>query len=430
MSRCVETACSCLHASNNSYEDCRCRLLTSFVGECEAASVPDEDLLRDWRTIHDCPAHCPSPFVHRDCFRGKCEITCDNLHEVEPCPPMRGVCFSGCFCPDGLVRRNNECVPPAHCRDCVCDGLGDGKFIGFDRRDFRFAGNCTYLLSRNVAASAKNRNEAHTYEILITNRNCITGICTEAITLLYEKHVVQIRRAEHVKDLRVSIDDSRVERFPRNHTWILLDRTPAGDVILLIPFIQLELVAFRHNFAFTLKLPSHIFSDITEGLCGNCNADMESGFEKRDGNITNDVEEFGESWLIEDLSVQLGLSDQTCFSDWRPECTPPPANQDICKKILNLSEFTQCHSIVDPKPYLDCCHDTLCTGGNYCDSLEMYARKCSEAGLCPDWRTKEICPFECSAGDIFFLLKYKNYIYQIKQNCFCKAFLHYLILIN
>lgn len=399
MSRCVETACSCLHASNNSYEDCRCRLLTSFVDECEAASAFDKDLLRDWRTIHDCPAHCPPPFVHRDCFRSKCEITCDNLHEVEPCPPMRGVCFPGCFCPDGLVRRNNECVPPTQCRDCVCDGLGDGKFIDFDRRDFTFAGNCTYLLS-----STKNSSEARMYQILITNKNCVTGICTEAITLLYEKHMVQIRRVEHLKDLRVLIDDSQVEGFPRNYTWIVLDRTPAGDVTLLISSIQLELIIFRHNFAFTLKLPSHIFSDVTEGLCGNCNADTEDGFGKRDGKITNDVEEFGKSWMIEDLSTQLSLSDQTCSSNRQPPCTHPPDNQDICKKILNLSEFTQCHSIVDPRPYLDCCHDALCTGGNYCDSLGMYARKCSEAGLCLAWRTKEICPYECPTGDAFLEL--------------------------
>lgn len=388
--------CSCLHTSNSSYEDCRCRLLTSFVGECEAAIGFGADQLSDWRTAYDCPASCPSPFIHRDCFRSKCEITCDNLHEVEPCPPMRGVCFPGCFCPDGLVRRNNECVPPAQCRDCVCDGLGDAKFIGFNRKDFRFAGNCTYLLSEN----AKSPDRAHAYQILITNGYCATGTCTEAITLLYEKHVVQIKRAERSKELRVMIDNTQVEKFPHNRTWIILDRTSIGDVTLLISFIQLELVAFQQNFAFTLKLPSHIFSDDTKGLCGNCNADAESGFEKRDGEITDDSEEFGRSWLVEDLSTQLGLNDQTCSSNRQLQCMPPPAEEDLCKKLIDLTAFKQCYSIVDPKPYLDCCHDALCTGGNYCDSLEMYARKCSEAGLCPDWRTDEICPYECPKSEL------------------------------
>lgn len=416
VSRCVETACSCLRG-NSSYEDCRCHLLTSFVSECEAAA-PKADL-SDWRTIHDCPTSCPPPFVQRDCFRNKCETTCDNLHELEPCPPMQGLCIPGCFCPDGLVRRNDECVPPVQCRDCVCDGLSNSRFIGFDRRDFSFAGNCTYLLSRNIAENiAKDQNEAHDYQILVFNENCATGTCTKAITLLYKKHAVQIKRIEQSRELRIYIDDSQITEFPYNRTWISLDRTSTGDISLLLPSIQLELVAFQQNFAFTLKLPSHVFGDATEGLCGNCNADAEAGFKKRDGNITNDPEEFGKSWLVDDLLMQLGLSDQTCSSSRQSQCVYPQENEDICKELLSLEEFQQCHNIIDPKPYLDCCHDTLCTGGNYCDSLEMYARKCSEAGLCPVWRTDEICPYECSKGKLlpdFLIIKLFQKVLCIRQ---------------
>lgn len=393
VSCCVENACSCLRA-NNSYEDCRCRLLTSFVSECEAAA-PGTDLSY-WRTVHDCPANCPPPFVQRDCFRNKCEITCDNLHELEPCPPMQGMCFPGCFCPDGLVRRNNECVPPMQCRDCVCDGLGNSKFISFDRKNFGFARNCTYLLSRSIAESAKGQSNAHAYQILVSNGDCDTGTCTEAVTLLYEKHMVQVKRAKRSKELRVFVDDTQVEEFPWiNRTWITLDRTSIGDVALVLLSIQLELVAFQQNFAFTLKIPSHIFSDATEGLCGNCNSDAGNDFKKRDGNFTDDAEEFGRSWLVDD---------ETCSSNRQPQCISPPADQDICRKLLDLEEFRQCHSIVDPKPYLDCCHDALCTGRNYCDSLEMYARKCSEASLCPIWRSNEICPYECPKRE--FLLQF------------------------
>lgn len=407
VSSCVENTCTCLRGNSSSYEDCRCRLLTSFVSECEAAVFGAD--LSDWRRIHDCPASCPPPFVHRDCFRNKCEITCDNLRELEPCPTMQGVCFPGCFCPDGLVRQDDECVPPVRCRDCVCDGLSNSKFIGFDRKDFNFAGNCTYVLSRNVADKvAKGRtHDAHAYQILVSNGDCITGTCTKAVTLLYEKHMMRITRAEESKELRVSVDDSWVTEFPHNLTWLTLDQTSAGDVSLVLPAIQLELVAFRHNFAFTLKLPSHIFDDATEGLCGSCNAEV--GFKKRDGEITDDAKEFGKSWLADDLLTELGLNDQTCSSENRIRCAPPPADQDICRKLLDLEEFQQCHDIVDPKPYLDCCHDALCTDGNYCDSLEMYARKCSEVSLCPAWRTDDICPYECPKG--------KFLVFRLSRRC-------------
>ncbi|EFN85665.1 Hemocytin [Harpegnathos saltator] len=412
VSRCVENSCTCLRG-NSSYEDCRCRLLTSFVSECEAA-VPGADL-SDWRRIHDCPASCPPPFVHRDCYRNKCELTCDNLHELEPCPTMRGVCFPGCFCPEGLVRQNDKCVPPVQCRDCVCDSLGDSKFISFDRKDFSFIGNCTYILSRNVAADAKGWDGPHAYQILISNGNCALGACTEAVTLLHAKHTVRIERADlGSKELRISVDDSRIAEFPYNRTWITLDHeTTARDVSLLLPAIQLELVVFRQNFAFTLKLPSHIFDDATEGLCGSCNADTEAGFRKRDGGITDNVEQFGQSWLADDPSMESSLNDETCSGDERRvRCAPPPADQDVCRKLLDLVEFQRCHSIVDPKPYLDCCHDALCIGGNYCDSLEMYARKCSDVALCPAWRTDDICPYECPRD-----LVYQPCVVGCKETC-------------
>ncbi|CAL1678189.1 unnamed protein product [Lasius platythorax] len=63
----------------------------------------------------------------------------------------------------------------------------------------------------------------------------------------------------------------------------------------------------------------------------------------------------------------------------------------------------QYHSIVFPKPCMDCRYNALCTRRNYCDSLEMCTRKCLEAGLCPVWRTDGICLYKCS----------KNLVYQL-----------------
>lgn len=62
----MENICNCLR-SNHSYDDCRCRLLTSFVTECQAGNLNID--LSTWRSIHDCPVICASPLVHKDCFR-------------------------------------------------------------------------------------------------------------------------------------------------------------------------------------------------------------------------------------------------------------------------------------------------------------------------------------------------------------------------
>lgn len=68
VSSCLESSCSCLDSGNlTSLRECRCRALSTFVAECLAADRNIE--LSAWRSIHNCPAVCEAPFVHKDCFR-------------------------------------------------------------------------------------------------------------------------------------------------------------------------------------------------------------------------------------------------------------------------------------------------------------------------------------------------------------------------
>ena len=64
-------------------------------------------------------AECPDGLVHRDCFHHSCEATCENIKEERACPALQeGVCFPGCFCPDGLVKDGNRCIEPTKCKNC------------------------------------------------------------------------------------------------------------------------------------------------------------------------------------------------------------------------------------------------------------------------------------------------------------------------
>ncbi|KAF6208904.1 hypothetical protein GE061_014646, partial [Apolygus lucorum] len=56
-----------------------------------------------------------------------------------------------------------------------------------------------------------------------------------------------------------------------------------------------------------------------------------------------------------------------------------------------------CHVIVDPAPYVDSCHQSLCAKTSLCTSLEAYARECQNEGICLDWRGV-ICPYNCPPG--------------------------------
>lgn len=114
VSRCLETACDCLKAkevngssstSANAANACKCSILQSFVTECMAAN---ENVHLDiWRSKHECTVNCPAPLVHRDCYRRRCEPSCDTLSQSNECPHLPGTCFPGCYCPEGTVRKGN-----------------------------------------------------------------------------------------------------------------------------------------------------------------------------------------------------------------------------------------------------------------------------------------------------------------------------------
>ncbi|XP_058797462.1 hemocytin [Phymastichus coffea] len=390
---CLESHCACMTGGNLTAQQCRCDALAAYVSTCLAADSSVD--LTNWRSVYDCPAVCDAPFVPKDCFRRKCELSCENLLESDPCPSVDDVCVQGCFCPDGMVRHGDTCVPPAECRDCVCDGLGNSRFVTFDRSNVLFNANCTYMLSRDVADAFDGK---HKYQILVTNGACDEGICTEVITTFYDGHIVQIRKNSDRGQLIAYVDDQQIAYYPFDATWLVIGLTPSGDVQLLMPEIQMEIVAFKRNLAFVLRLPSHTFGGAMEGLCGNCNGRQHDDLKMHDGQLTNDQQEFGNSWAAKNLpdSLNLNVDAEQCSSRTPKSCAEQPSMNGFCEQLLLDVAFARCHGMVNPSPYYLACKDTLCQGGNACANFEAYARMCTMNGACIAWRTPQLCPYECA----------------------------------
>ena len=55
---------------------------------------------------------CPNDMVYKRCGPF-CPPTCDDI-EGSSCS-NRFICEQGCFCPDGTVLKNNECIDPEKC---------------------------------------------------------------------------------------------------------------------------------------------------------------------------------------------------------------------------------------------------------------------------------------------------------------------------
>lgn len=257
ISKCLETACDCLLAASGSLTDikkfskeCKCSMLKIYAVECLA--VDETVHLETWRSVHSCEASCPAPFVHHDCFRRKCETTCSNLQSSE-CTNVPGTCFSGCYCPPGTVRKDATCIPISECRDCVCDGFGKSQYLTYDRKNFTFDGNCTYLLTRDLALQ-----NVHTFQVYATVGACDgktkatqSPTCTQAFHLVYGNHIVHIQKSA-ANALEVIIDGLKLKGLPYNQNWIKI--AEQGKTLnILLPESQVELISLFDTMTFSVR---------------------------------------------------------------------------------------------------------------------------------------------------------------------------------
>jgi von Willebrand factor len=263
ISTCMDTACDCLTAATNGSDNippkdlekaikhCKCSVLKNFAVECMAA---DETVnLELWRSVLDCEAACTAPLIHQDCFRRSCELTCNNMQSSD-CPNVQGTCFSGCFCPNGMVRKGATCVPISECRDCVCDGFGKSQYLTYDRKNFTFDGNCTYLLTRDV--SLKN---VHTFQVFATIGPCDgtkirvnKATCTQALHIAYGSHIVHIQKNFATKNLEVIVDGLKMSSLPYNQNWIKI--AEQGKALnILLPESQVELLTMFEALSFSVS---------------------------------------------------------------------------------------------------------------------------------------------------------------------------------
>ncbi|XP_071530009.1 uncharacterized protein [Panulirus ornatus] len=195
--RCVNTMCECLSGDNHK-DECLCQELTHYVTECleKNPEVP----ISDWRIAAKCYKECGPGEVYRDCFRGKCEKTCENLHDENHCQEEEGSCTPGCFCTPGLVRKGERCVVPEECRDCICEGYGDPHYTTFDRHSYTFNGECSYVAARDTDPRGQHTFQVCDPSLLVRSSLYLLCVSDLAELLLQDSlmFVLQLLTSLHV----------------------------------------------------------------------------------------------------------------------------------------------------------------------------------------------------------------------------------------
>lgn len=97
---------------------------------------------------------------------------------------------------------------------------------------------------------------------------------------------------------------------------------------------KVEVSYYTYSRGFKIRLPSQLYLNKTEGLCGNCNN------EETDDAFSNEV---GLNWLVSKLlkepSLSLPLGEELCQVLPQPECKPLHPDSDPCLKLLDSDLF-------------------------------------------------------------------------------------------
>lgn len=418
ISKCLETACECLKGESltntgdvdKMKDACSCSILQNFVSACLAA---DETIYLDsWRSIHNCYKECPQPLVYKDCYRRRCEPSC-TLLAGDDCPQLPGTCFSGCYCPEGSVRKGDQCLSPSECKDCVCNGYGQSQYLTYDKQNFTFNGNCTYLLTRDTLLP-----DVHTFQVYVTLGMCeqksartsSKSTCSKSLHILYGPHIVHIQRNELKPETLDVLIDGALAPLPYESAWIVVSKRHGNGININFIKSLVELDAQFDDLSFSIKLPGMKYGSKLEGLCGDCNGDPHDDIKANPkSKLPPNSEKLDDillTWLADEPSL---AKEEYCVSEEKSteDCIPLPPESDPCLTILSETIFGQCHLIVEPVTYVSSCQVDMCkTGPNQksaCSYLAAYARECAQNGVCVDWRKHDLCKenIECPAGMVY-----------------------------
>lgn len=89
----------------------------------------------------------------------------------------------------------------------------------------------------------------------------------------------------------------------------------------------------------SVKAPSHKYKGKLEGLCGDCNGDMQDDIKKPDGKKPENTDDFALSWLYENLPG--GQSREECHNEPEEKCEDVSEESDPCMQMLDVHKFGQ-----------------------------------------------------------------------------------------
>ncbi|KAM9852132.1 IgGFc-binding protein [Aulostomus maculatus] len=428
-----------------------CQALASYSEQCREEGI----IIKDWRKILGCPMACQRHSHYEECAY-PCQPSCPYPEKKQTCS---GACVETCVCDEGYVLSAGVCVPAKECgcsyqgryykpgqrfwadeacgRLCECDttlgmvtcskascsseercmlvdgeracrpishatctASGDPHYQTFDGHRFNFQGTCVYQL---VGLCSQNPGLVP-FKVTVQNdhRGSKTVSYTKTVTFSIYGITLTINR-EYPYKVLLNGQLASLPLYYKNELLVFLSGWTA--VVETDAGIK---VTFDWRSTVSVTLPSNYQSAVC-GLCGNYNGEGGDDLTMRNGQIAPDGAKLGESWQV---GLVPGCS-SVCHGPWCQACADSQRKEYRALKYCgiiadNAGPLRDCHSHVDPTPYLENCVFDACHyhghHGAVCDAVEVYVAACQSLGITiRSWRTNNFCPMLCPANSHYSL---------------------------
>ncbi|XP_071062157.1 IgGFc-binding protein [Pseudochaenichthys georgianus] len=446
MNNCVYDMCL-----NKGDKKMLCQALASYSQQCRGEGI----IIKDWRRKFGCPMSCQR-HSHYDICTSPCQPSCPFPDQKSPCP---GACVEACVCDKGYVLSAGVCVPAKSCgcsyqgryykpgqhfwadeacgRLCECDttlgmvtcheascsaqemctvvdgertcrpishatctASGDPHYRTFDGRRFDFQGTCVYQL----VGLCSQQQGLVPFKVTVQNdhRGSKAVSYTRTVTFSIYGITLTISREYPHKVLL----NGQLASLPLDYNNELVVFLSGGTAV-----VETDAgitVTFDWRGRVSVSLPSN-YQGAVCGLCGNYNGKAQDDLTMRNGQTSKDGAELGESWQV---ALVPGCS-SVCQGAWCQACSDSHRKkyqaQKYCGIIADLAgPFRDCHSSIEPAPYLEDCVYDACQyhghQGSVCDAVGVYVSACQSQGITiRSWRTDAFCPMVCPANSHYTL---------------------------
>ncbi|XP_055299432.1 fibrillin-1-like [Sitodiplosis mosellana] len=378
----------------------------------------------------DCQLECNAGFVFNNCGP-RTERTCASAYED------RSVCVPGCFCPNGMIKHNGNCIQSNQCpcsRNGVeymagssstfandfstnaevcqcnngqmactsqsftrkrCTAWGDPHFTTIYGNSYNFMGRETYsyLKTDNIEIDAYLVGWPNSWD---------AATVTDSVTIK-AKFNNKEATIKLMKDLYVQVNGASNYYYP----LILLD----GFAVINKPSSNQISVSFQNGFIVFWNGAWQVDIDVPSiyygGMSGLCTSEYSR---RRRSTNAGDIK----AWLTS--IAKKSCIGESCKTIEQAVNVPHPCDSNmetkkraegLCAR-LKSDTFRSCHGTVDPESYYENCLFDACASNHdidscMCGAFTAYANECSRRGnVIEQWRESiQECAIKCPKGQIY-----------------------------